>query len=395
MNYSYTYKGEIYTEKKRFRAFRSRALEQIFADGDWRNLIFNHPELHKYDKTDDRSLMKPIMNYFQPDDFGQAVNCREVSITIKNGNEQTILNGGVYRNRASQGKLAILFLSGSGLPLNALAKPVFQQYFSQPMISAHVKTVIGIDYRGFGLSRGEADDFHKPAADYKPRGPYLPTAQGIYTDASAMIEFATAARSSGGLGVPPRNLILHGYSLGSAPAVEMSKMGKPHGGLILHSPIKSTSQQTKSAVKIPGLGKLAGAIAQDNVNFKNRVKMRDISVPVLIASGPRESNWSGAKALWRELEKRDKNVRFAVHDRRELITDAIFQEVPSYTRWSKYGSESDLGTGDGITDMAIELLRCGKYGTESPLKLMNDFLVEVARNNAPPSKPAPPPRIRR
>jgi len=76
-------------------------------------------------------------------------------------------------------------------------------------------SVLAWDYRGYGLSGGR------------------PTEPATLRDAHTVMDYVT-----GTLGVPPDRVILYGWSLGGAPAVELASTGRV-GGLILQSTFTS------------------------------------------------------------------------------------------------------------------------------------------------------------
>lgn len=363
VDYDYKYVGPIYRETRKFKLARDSVLKNVFAAGPWGNII--------------RANGSRVDAPFQPKDFRVSVTVKTVKISIKDS-ATTVLQGAVYTNPSSLGKLVVIFFSGSGGPLNEFAQPVIEHYLGRARsTSAMVKSVICVDYRGFGLSRAQSIVRSKT---YKPTGAYLPSSKAIYTDASAVIEFATAKTNAGGLGVDPKHLILHGFSLGSGPATEMSRLGKPHSGLVLHGPMKTISHESVNAMidmmsigpvggkvvytlgSLASLGglshlvKIGGKIAEGNVGFQNLKKMKDIAVPVLITTGPNDSMWSGAKSLHKELKKRKKNVRFGVHDGSHLDTGAIFQNSAA--------SHKDAA----------------KYNGKSARDHLNEFLKEIIKN---------------
>ena len=75
--------------------------------------------------------------------------------------------------------------------------------------------VMAVDYRGFGRSEGS------------------PNEEGVYHDADAAWEYLVKDR-----GVTPENVVIYGYSIGGAVAVDLAARVQP-GGLILQSTFTS------------------------------------------------------------------------------------------------------------------------------------------------------------
>jgi fermentation-respiration switch protein FrsA (DUF1100 family) len=102
--------------------------------------------------------------------------------------------------------------------------------------------------------------------------PGSPTETGLYNDARALLRDLTAR------GVPSRQLILFGHSLGTGVAVEMASEFHV-GGLLLLAPYLSIPKV--AGVHFPFLP--ASLLALDR--FNNEKKMPSIHVPLLIANG--------------------------------------------------------------------------------------------------------------
>ena len=79
-------------------------------------------------------------------------------------------------------------------------------------LSAHV---FAVDYRGYGHSEG------------------TPSEEGVYRDADAAWDYLTRQQ-----GIPPERIIIYGFSLGGAVAVDLAARVKP-GGLIVQSSFTS------------------------------------------------------------------------------------------------------------------------------------------------------------
>ncbi len=114
--------------------------------------------------------------------------------------------------------------------------------------------VIGVSYRGYGKSDGS------------------PSEEGIYRDGEAALNHALEV-----LGVPQRNIILLGRSIGTTVAVNTAR-NRTIGGLILVSPLTSGKAHAR-AMGLGFLSPLAGSA------FDNRSKMAQITAPLLVIHG--------------------------------------------------------------------------------------------------------------
>ena len=119
-------------------------------------------------------------------------------------------------------------------------------------IAAAGSSVLVLDYRGYGKSKGR------------------PTEKGLYTDAE------TAFQHLIGKGYRPEQIILHGESLGSAVAVELATR-RPAGGLVMEAPF--TSAGDVAGRILPFLGPLVVR------GFKSKKKIARVRAPILIIHG--------------------------------------------------------------------------------------------------------------
>lgn len=324
MSYEHNYSGSIYKETRKYKHFRESVLEAVFAGGDWTEIVVDEDTGARVDDP----LPANIFGH------GSGVSLDEVTINIRDGTQTTVLKGALYtQTKTSKHGFYVIFMSGSGGPINTYARGILSGYLCDPEINKFIRSVLCIDYRGFGLSRAKKDI---NVDTYEPSGAYLPGSRALYTDASAMIEFLNS-----NLKIPGDQIILHGYSLGSGPATQMSKDNKPHGGLVLHGPMHSVSFEAFKAMTPSstggkaaafaltlgiwaGVAKLGAAISHGNVGFVNIKKMRDINVPVLLTSGPNDQAWDAYKKLEEELLKHKKRVFLSVHNKDHLNTYAPF-----------------------------------------------------------------------
>ena len=113
-------------------------------------------------------------------------------------------------------------------------------------------SILIIDYRGYGKSRGQ------------------PSETGVYLDAGAAYAWLT------GSGFPPHSIILHGESLGTAVATELASR-RACAMLVLESPFTSLSAMAAAAVPLLGPAFVRG--------FDTVSRIQKIGVPKLIIHG--------------------------------------------------------------------------------------------------------------
>ena len=102
-------------------------------------------------------------------------------------------------------------------------------------IVAAGSSILILDYRGYGKSGGR------------------PTEKGLYIDSETALAYLL------GLGYRPKQIILHGESLGTAVAIDLAGR-RPCAGLILEAPFTSASDVAGTV--LPVLGPLLGRRAQ-------------------------------------------------------------------------------------------------------------------------------------
>ena len=115
--------------------------------------------------------------------------------------------------------------------------------------------VVAFDYRGFGLSTGEAEE------------------QGFYTDVRTIMGYLDATTPGG-----RSSAILHGYSIGCAAAVYAAVSSDNYGALILEAPFDNFKQAV--LMVFPLLAPLASLI---HPTFPNAERMADLKrTPLLV-----------------------------------------------------------------------------------------------------------------
>jgi hypothetical protein len=109
--------------------------------------------------------------------------------------------------------------------------------------------VLGYDYRGYGLSSGK------------------PSEANACADIEAAYRYLTTT-----LKVPPEQIILHGYSVGGGPAVDLASRHRV-GGLVLESAFTSA---LRTVTRVP-------LFPIDR--FRNIDKLGSVSAPILVIHG--------------------------------------------------------------------------------------------------------------
>jgi uncharacterized protein len=122
--------------------------------------------------------------------------------------------------------------------------------------------VLAIDYRGYGLS--------SPGPTNEKR---------VYEDARAAFNYLTVQR-----GVPARDIIVAGYSIGTGPATELAKEHPDAGGLLLVSPFTSTPDIVKTHSVFWWAWPFPYRLLSHN-KFDNLSKINSVHIPVFIAVG--------------------------------------------------------------------------------------------------------------
>ncbi|MFW6201788.1 MAG: alpha/beta hydrolase [Gemmatimonadota bacterium] len=110
-------------------------------------------------------------------------------------------------------------------------------------------SVLAYDYRGYGLSDGR------------------PTVEGAYRDIEAAYGYLVEQR-----GVAPERIIVHGFSVGSGPAIDLAAR-RPIAGLVLVAPFTTAFRVVTRVPLLPF------------DRFRNIEKIDDVDAPVLVVHG--------------------------------------------------------------------------------------------------------------
>lgn len=120
-------------------------------------------------------------------------------------------------------------------------------------------SVLMVDYRGFGLSRG-----------------YYPSEAQLYIDSRAIWRYLTQTRK-----VPPEQIIIYGESLGGAIAIDLALKQPQASGLIVQSSFTSMAATVKQMDWL-WLFPIDWLLTQD---FNSLSKVKSLQVPVLFIHG--------------------------------------------------------------------------------------------------------------
>ncbi|PSF35717.1 phospholipase [Aphanothece hegewaldii CCALA 016] len=148
-----------------------------------------------------------------------------------------------------------LYLHGNGSNLGDLPEKIF--LFHQLGIS-----VLVIDYRGYGLSKGA-----------------FPSEKSVYQDAQAAWNYLTLQRR-----IPPKDIFLYGFSLGGAIAIELAYRHPEVAGVILQG--SYTSMRKMANYTIPYLWLPFDWILTQQFNSIDKV--RSLKVPFLFIHGTKD-----------------------------------------------------------------------------------------------------------
>ncbi|WP_298436397.1 alpha/beta hydrolase [Geobacter sp.] len=142
----------------------------------------------------------------------------------------------------SSARFTILYSHGNGEDLGNVL-PFLQE------LREHGYAVFSYDYRGYGTSGGR------------------PTEAGTYADIEAAYAYLR-----GTLGIPSERIVLHGYSVGCGPAIDLA-VRHPVGGLIVESGFTSAFRVVTRIPLLPF------------DRYPNIDKMGRLTVPLLVVHG--------------------------------------------------------------------------------------------------------------
>ncbi len=122
--------------------------------------------------------------------------------------------------------------------------------------------VLLFDYRGYGRSEGESSD-----------------ERGLYLDADAAYDFVTKKR-----GVPPREVVLYGQSLGTAAAADVASR-RECGALVLESGLSSAGDMAGAV--FPWMPRFVRGLTKNKLDTVG--KLPRVGCPVFVAHGERDT----------------------------------------------------------------------------------------------------------
>lgn len=281
---TFTYNGLVEHETRKFTMARGRVLREVFAADDWSSIV-----------RSGNQNTGPVNMPNDPDWILPDLGGDRVEITLP-GDRGITLVGGWYKPPSTGGKrLTVILLTGSGGSPSHYGKALIAGYLG-PALRRYVKGVLLVDYRGFGCSRhpSQRQLDGSNVDDYVPHADYMPGSKGFYTDTLAMIAFLEAQ------GVARSEIVLHGYSLGSGPAVDAAQRFPDLAGLVLHSPIASVYDEAKRESAF-FKKTISAAVAHGNVGFENDKKIASVRCPMLFTCGDApDDKWYATEALARK-----------------------------------------------------------------------------------------------
>ena len=184
-----------------------------------------------------------VDNYIKDNLAAEPTEIKKVTITTK---DKIDLIGWFYNKDIEKFKTVLFFHGNAGSLSN-------RTYKLNHLKNLDLNFLI-IAWRGFNGNKGK------------------PNEMGLYEDAKS------AARWLNIKGVPDKNIILYGESLGTAVAVEIAQ-NKKYGGIILESPFTSMVNMGKKYYPFLPVNFLL------KDRFESYKKINKISVPILIIHG--------------------------------------------------------------------------------------------------------------
>lgn len=240
----------------------------------------------------EKNNLSPLTRFFNDYFFGDYERRREMTAMIikKNAKKITLkgdagrLTGAYYNGdngiQEATDKKVVLFLHGSNTPTENQASG-FYHYYNQQGID-----MLAINMRGFGESDGS------------------PTEQGMYADAQTMFRYLINDK-----GIDPKNIIIHGYSMGAPIAAKLasdiSANGQRIAGLFLDRPMPSMSKAI-SAYKIYNPMGLVGQLAKKingQLSVEKNLQGFSKDIPIILLTDCDELGISGEKMRTKLLDK--------------------------------------------------------------------------------------------
>lgn len=241
-------------------------------------LIALYAGLHFYGRS---MIYHPSTAVVVPDIAGVSVE------HIQTADGETLV---AWYHAPQPGQPVFLFFDGNG------GRPEIQEGRWRRM-SDHGAGFLAVYYRGYSGSTGS------------------PTEQGLRLDSRAGYDWLIAK------GYAPSDIIIHGFSLGSAVAVQLAA-SVPARALILEAPMSGIDDIAREH----GAG--AGAqLIQDS--FRSREYITRVHMPVLIAHGSADTviPFAQGQRMFALAHEPKQFVRFEGSDHSTLVRDGLYDHV--------------------------------------------------------------------
>lgn len=228
--------------------------------------------------------LSPLTRFFNDYFFGSHDERRDMEkvINVKNAEKTTLkgdagrLTGNYYNGndsiQSARNKKVVLFLHGSCDAAEVQAYS-FHSYYNQQGID-----MLAINMRGFGGSDGS------------------PSEHGMYADAQTMFRYLVNDR-----GFDPKNIIIHGYSLGASVAsklaADISANGQRIAGLFLDRPMPSMSKSISGVGIIDPVGLVGKIVKRINgqLSVEKNLKGFSKNIPIMLLTDKEELGSIGEK----------------------------------------------------------------------------------------------------
>lgn len=193
-------------------------------------------------------------------------------------------------NAPQPGQPVFLFFDGNG------GRPEIQDGRWSRMAD-HGAGFLAVYYRGFSGSTGS------------------PTEEGLRLDARAGYDWLIAR------GYEPHDIVIHGFSLGSAVAVQLAAE-KPARALILEAPMTGIDDIAREH----GAGAVASMIRD---SFRSREYIGRVQMPVLIVHGDADSviPFAQGERMFALAQEPKTFVRFPNSEHATLVRDGLYDHV--------------------------------------------------------------------
>jgi uncharacterized protein len=149
-----------------------------------------------------------------------------------------------------------------------------------------------------------------------------PSERGLHIDARAGYDWLIAN------GYEPSDIVIHGFSLGSGPAVKLATE-RPARALVLEAPFTGVDDVAAGIVT-----PLVASLVRDS--YRNRDWIGDVHMPVLIVHGDRDTviPFSQGERLYALANEPKMFVRMRGSDHATLVRDGIYPHITEFL--SKY-----------------------------------------------------------